>query len=72
MQALVAQVLAAWRRAERLAGELPPGSPERELAERASERLHDLYRDLTSAGVIAPIEEAGARSLLDELADNPS
>ena len=70
MKTLVAEVLAAWRRAERLAGELPPGSPEQLAAQSASERLRDLYHDLTSSGVVPPIEEAGARALLSELADS--
>ena len=46
MQSLVVEVLTAWRRAERLAGELPPG-PERDAAQHACERLRELYQELT-------------------------
>lgn len=69
MRTLVAEVLAAWRRAERLAGELPPGTAEQAAAQLACERLRDLYRDLTSSGIVEPIEEAGARAMLQELGD---
>ena len=51
MQALVAEVLAAWRRAERLSEQLPPGTPEHSAAVNASERLRDLYGDLTRSGI---------------------
>ena len=48
MQTLVANVLAAWRRAERLAEELPPGR-ERDAAALAAVRLRDAYHELTRA-----------------------
>ena len=67
MRTLVAEVLAAWRRAERLAGELAPGTPDQTAAQLASERLRDLYHELTSSGVVEPLDEATARSLLEEL-----
>ena len=68
MRTLVAEVLAAWRRAERLSGELPPASPEQIAAQQACERLRAVYQDLVSSGVVEPVSEAGARSLLAELA----
>jgi hypothetical protein len=51
MQTLVAEILAAWRRAERLAVCLEAGSPERIAVDRACERLRDAYQELTSSGV---------------------
>jgi hypothetical protein len=66
MQTLVAEVLAAWRRADRLVATLPQHSLEYSAAVVAAERLHDLYQDLVKvAGVV---DEADARSLLTELA----
>jgi hypothetical protein len=61
---LVAEVLAAWRRAERLANTLPAGSAERQAAERASERLRDAYQELTDSGVADALTAAEARMLL--------
>jgi hypothetical protein len=68
MRTLVAEVLAAWRRAERLTAELPAGTPEHAAALDACERLRALYQDLVSSGVMEPVSEAGARALLEELA----
>jgi hypothetical protein len=45
MQTLVAEILAAWRRAERLAVCLEAGSPERIAVDRACERLRDAYQE---------------------------
>ena len=67
MQTLVAEVLAAWRRAERLGASLPEGSPEQAAARAACEKLRQVYRDLTSSGVAGPVDEAQARTLLEEL-----
>ena len=64
MQTLVAEVLAAWRRAERLAEELPEGTPDRAAALVACERLRDLYHDLTRRGLVT---EAEAQAKLAEL-----
>jgi len=64
MQKLVAEIMAAWRRAERLAATLPTGSPEREAAERASNRLRDAYQELTHSGVATQISAAEAKLLL--------
>ena len=68
MRTLVAEILAAWRRAERLAGELEEGTAEHDAAVLACERLRDLYRTLTSTGLVADMTEADARALLAELA----
>ena len=48
MQMLVGAVLAAWRHAERLAGELPVDHPDRQAVLAAAERLRVLYQDLTA------------------------
>ena len=66
VQTLVAEVLAAWRRAERLSATLPDDSLEGAAATMASKRLHALYVDLTK--VAGKVEEADARALLAELA----
>jgi hypothetical protein len=60
--------MAAWRRAERLADTLPKGSPEREAAQRACERLRDAYQELTHSGVATAITSAEARLLLADAA----
>ena len=67
MQTLDAEILAAWRRADRLTRELEPGTPDHAAATEACTRLRDLYRDLTTGGVVAPVSEADARALLSEL-----
>jgi hypothetical protein len=66
LRTLVAEILAAWRRAERLAGSLPAGTSEQAAAEGAAERLRDLYHELTSSG-IQEVTEADARALIAEL-----
>ena len=58
MQTLVANVLAAWRRAERLAEELPPGR-ERDAAALAALRLRDVYHELTEARASGEVAAAG-------------
>jgi hypothetical protein len=68
MQKLVAEIMAAWRRAERLADTLPKGSPEREAAQRACARLRDAYQELTHSGVATAITSAEARLLLADAA----
>ena len=65
VQTLIAEVLAAWRRAERLSADLPADSLERAAAEVASTRLHDLYVDLTK--VAGEVDDATARALLADL-----
>ncbi len=51
MQTLVAEILAAWRHAERLKAELAPGTPDQRMASTASDRLRDLYPELTGPDV---------------------
>ncbi len=70
MQKLVAEIMAAWRRAERLASTLPDGSPEREAALRASDRLRDAYQELTHSGVAAALTAAEARMLVADVASD--
>ena len=72
MQKLVAEIMAAWRRAERLASTLPEGSPERAAAQRACERLRDAYQELTHSGVATAITSAEARLLLADAASDVS
>jgi hypothetical protein len=68
MQTLVAEILAAWRRAERLSNELPEGSPEQAAAHAVAGKLRDIYQDITQTGVAHEVNEAEARTLLEELA----
>jgi hypothetical protein len=64
MQTLVAQVLAAWRRAERLTKTLQVETPEHAAAVAACERLRHVSQELTRwDGWIA---EAEARDALSE------
>ena len=68
MQKLVAEILAAWRRAERLAATLPSDSPEHEAAHRAGNRLRDAYQELTHSGVAEALTAAEAKMLLRDAA----
>ena len=70
MQKLVAEILAAWRRAERLSTTLPEGSNERDAADRASHRLRDAYHELTHSGVAEALSAAEARLLLADAASD--
>ena len=70
MQKLVAEVMAAWRRAERLANTLPPDSPEHHAAQRTCDRLRDAYQELTHSGVAAALTAAEARLLLMDAASD--
>lgn len=69
MQKLVAEIMAAWRRAERLTHSLPADSAERAAAARASERLRDAYQELTHSGVADALTAAEARLLLVDTAN---
>jgi len=69
MQKLVAEIMAAWRRAERLTHSLPADSAERAAAERASARLRDAYQELTHSGVADALTAAEARLLLVDTAN---
>jgi hypothetical protein len=68
LQKLVAEIMAAWRRAERLAQTLPEASRERQAAERACERLRDAYQELTHSGVAEALTTADAKILLRDAA----
>jgi hypothetical protein len=70
MKKLVAEILAAWRRAERLASTLPDGSAEHEAAQRACDRLRDAYQELTHSGVAAALSVAEAKLLLQDAASD--
>jgi hypothetical protein len=62
MQALVREVLAAWRQAERVASEHAPGTPEHRAAEVAVERLRLLYIDLVDGDAL--LDPAAVEALL--------
>jgi hypothetical protein len=64
MQTLVAEILTAWRRAERLADSLPAESPEAAAANRACEHLRDAYQELTHSGVAHALTIREARELI--------
>jgi hypothetical protein len=51
----VEMALDAWRAAERRAGTLPSGSPERDAADADVERLRSTYHDLVDHVVANPI-----------------
>lgn len=68
MQKLVAEIMAAWRRAERLASTLPADSPEHDAAQRACDRLRDAYQELTHSGVAEALTAAEAKLLLKDAA----
>jgi hypothetical protein len=70
VQKLVAEIMAAWRRAERLATALPEGSPEHDAAQRACDRLRDAYQELTHPGVAEALTAAEARMLLKDAASD--
>ena len=70
LQKLVAEILAAWRRAERLASTLPAESPEHEAAQRACDRLRDAYQELTHSGVAEALTAAEAKMLLRDAASD--
>ena len=70
MKKLVAEILAAWRRAERLAATLPEDSAERAAAQRACERLRDAYQELTHSGVATALTVAEAKMLLADAASD--
>ena len=70
MQKLVAEIMAAWRRAERLSSTLPQGSAEHDAAQRACERLRDAYQELTHSGVAEALSAAEAKLLLRDAASD--
>jgi hypothetical protein len=72
VRTLIAEILDAWRRAERLASEFPPGAVEHDAATLAAERLRCLYQDLTSTGVVEPLSVQEAQALLTQLRGDTS
>ena len=54
MQTLVAEIVAAWRRAEQLEKQLRPGTPEHAAVERADAALRAIYEDLVTTQVDDP------------------
>ena len=66
VQKLVADIMVAWRRAERLAPTLAKGSPEHAAALRACERLRDAYQELTHSAVAEALTAAESRLLLTD------
>jgi hypothetical protein len=70
VQKLVAEIMAAWRRAERLTSSLSEGSPEHAAAQHASERLRDAYQELTHSGVADALTSAEAKLLLRDAASD--
>lgn len=69
VQELVAEIMAAWRRADRLASTLPEESPEHVSRPARSERLRDAYQELTHAGVADALTAAEAKLLRDAASD---
>jgi hypothetical protein len=65
VRTLVAEILEAWRRAERLVAELTPGTPEHAAAMLAIDRLRNLYGDMAKA--LPELSRAEAEAQLREL-----
>jgi len=70
VQKLVAEIMAAWRRAERLAETLAEGSPEQVAAKLACDKLRDAYQTLTHSGVADALTAAEARLLVQDAASD--
>ena len=66
MQTLVAQILAAWRHAERLTETLPVDSPEYAAASKACADLREVYQELTDAGIASLVEDPRAGAVRGE------
>jgi hypothetical protein len=69
MQKLVAEVLAAWREADRVAAEYAPGTTDHLAALEAVERLRELYAKLTG---LATGDEATAAVTLAAIRVRPA
>lgn len=65
MQKLVAEVMVAWRSAERVAAEMAPTDPLRRAALEAADQLQVIFRTLTMA-MQGDDEPDGTRSELEE------
>ena len=70
MRKLVAEIMAAWRRAERLVETLPEGTAEHAAALRACENLRTAFQELTHSGVAEALSMAEARLLVVDAADD--
>jgi hypothetical protein len=66
VQALVQDVLAAWREADRLAATCDPASPDQIAALNAAARLRQLYSQVTK-GEERDADVPTLRALLDEI-----
>ena len=67
MQALLAEILAERRKAERLAEELPPAVPEQFAARAAADKLHDLHREVEAAAHLGVTDRGAFQELFAEL-----
>ena len=67
MQTLVAEVLTAWRRAERLMGLLPAGTAQQEAAVMAADSLRELYEDFKVTVEPDRVDALDAMTLSGEL-----
>ena len=65
MQKLVAEVMVAWRSAERVAAEMPPTDPLRRVAVEAADQLQVVFSTLTMA-MQGDDEPDGSRTELEE------
>lgn len=70
MQTVVAEILAAWRRAERLAAGLETKTDE-QAARRACEHLRAAYRELTDSGTAHAMTPSEAREMIANLDPSP-
>ena len=74
MQKLVADVLNAWRSAERLAADLPPDDPARDAVVAAVEQLQATFNDLTIASGArqqqATDADRGAKAVVHEISND--
>jgi hypothetical protein len=71
MQTVVAEILAAWRRIERLTEGLEEGSEQHAAAVRASEHLRAAYHELTQSGAAHTLSPREARSIIADLDPGP-
>jgi hypothetical protein len=65
VQKLVAEVMVAWRSAERVATEMPPTDPLRRVALEAADQLQVIFKTLTMA-MQGDDEPDGSRTELEE------
>jgi hypothetical protein len=65
VQKLVAEVMVAWRSAERVATEMPPTDPLRRVAVEAADQLQVIFKTLTMA-MQGDDEPDGSRTELEE------